>query len=97
LLVAGFVVALLVAGVGSLYASHEPDGLTKVSQDQGFATSQKKHGAGDGPLAGYRTKGVDDIGLSRAVAGVVGSLVVLLIAGGGVLVVSRRRTADDEV
>jgi cobalt/nickel transport protein len=94
LVVAGIVVALLIAGVGSYYASGDPDGLTKVSQDQGFATSEKDHGAADGPLAGYETGGVDDARLSGGMAGVVGSLVVLVLAGGTVLLVRRRHTAD---
>ncbi len=93
--VAGVAVALLLAGVLSFYASGDPDGLTKVSEDQGFAQSEKEHGAGDGPLAGYETKGVADGRLSGGLAGVMGSLVVLTIAGGGALVVRRRRTTPD--
>jgi cobalt/nickel transport system permease protein/cobalt/nickel transport protein len=94
LVVAGVAVALLIAGVGSYYASSDPDGLTKVSQDQGFAASEKDHGTADGPLAGYETKGVDSARLSGGMAGVVGSLVVLVLAGGVVLLVRRRRTAE---
>ena len=68
--VAGVAVALLLAGVLSFYASGDPDGLTKVSEDQGFAQSEKEHGAGDGPLAGYETKGIADGRLSGGLAGV---------------------------
>jgi cobalt/nickel transport system permease protein/cobalt/nickel transport protein len=93
--VAGVVVALLLAGVLSFYASGEPDGLTKVSEDQGFARSQKEHGAGDGPLAGYDTKGIADGRRSGGLAGVVGALVVLTLAGGGALLVRRRRTTAE--
>jgi cobalt/nickel transport system permease protein/cobalt/nickel transport protein len=96
LVVVGIVVALLIAGVASVYASNDPDGLTKVSQEQGFSGSQKKHGAGNGPLAGYQTKGIDDGRLSGGLAGVVGSIVVLTIAGVGVLALRRRRTAADD-
>jgi cobalt/nickel transport protein len=94
LVVAGVVMALLIAGVASFYASGSPDGLTKVSEDQGFATSEKDHRAGDGPLAGYETKGVDNARLSGSMAGVVGSLLVLVVAGGVVLLVRRRQPAD---
>lgn len=90
----GVVVALLIAGVASFYASGSPDGLTKVSQDKGFASSEEEHRAGDGPLAGYETKGVDDARLSGGAAGVVGSLVVLVVAGGVVLLVRRRQPTD---
>jgi cobalt/nickel transport system permease protein/cobalt/nickel transport protein len=93
--VAGVLVALLLAGVASFYASGDPDGLTKVSQDQGFATAEKSHDAGDGPFAGYETKGVGDARLSGGMAGVVGSLVVLALAGGAVFLVRRRRPADE--
>jgi cobalt/nickel transport protein len=93
--VVGVAVALLLAGVVSFYASGDPDGLTKVSEDQGFAQSEKDHGAGDGPLAGYETKGIADGRLSGGLAGVVGSLVVLSLAGGGALVVRRRRTSAE--
>jgi len=95
LVVAGVLVALLLAGVASFYASGDPDGLTKVSEDQGFAQTEKEHQAGDGPLAGYETKGIADGRLSGGLAGVLGSLVVLTIAGGGALVVRRRRTSAE--
>jgi hypothetical protein len=95
LVVAGVLVALLLAGVASHYASGDPDGLTKVSEDQGFAQTEQEHRTGDGPLAGYETKGVDDGRLSGGLAGVLGSLVVLTIAGGGALVVRRRRTSAE--
>ena len=94
LVVAGIVVALLIAGVASYYASSDPDGLTKVAEQKGISKAEKEHGAADGPLAGYETKGVDDARLSGAMAGVAGSLVVLLVAGGVVLLVRRRRPAD---
>jgi cobalt/nickel transport protein len=94
LVVAGIVVALLIAGVGSYYASSDPDGLAKVSQDQGFAGSENDHRTADGPLAGYETKGVDNARLSGGMAGVVGSLVVLVLVGGVVLLVRRRRMAE---
>ena len=94
LVVAGLLVALLVAGVASFYASSDPDGLTKVSQDQGFATAEKSHDTAEGPFAGYETKGVGDARLSGGMAGVVGSLVVLALAGGVVLLVRRRRPVD---
>jgi cobalt/nickel transport system permease protein/cobalt/nickel transport protein len=94
LVLAGIVVAFLIAGVASFYASSDPDGLTKVSQEKGFASSADDHGAADGPLAGYETKGVGNARLSGGMAGVVGSLVVLVLAGGTVVLVRRRRPAD---
>ena len=84
------VASLLLAGVVSFYASSHPDGLTKVSQDKGFADTETEHGAADSPLAGYSTKDVGNERLSGGVAGVVGVLVVLG-AGSGLAYVIRRR------
>lgn len=84
------VVALLLAGVVSFYAASSPDGLTKVSQDEGFASTETEHGAADGPFAGYTTRDVDNARLSGGLAGVVGVVVVLVIASGVVLLVRRR-------
>jgi hypothetical protein len=87
------VVALLLAGVVSYYASSDPDGLTKVSQDKGFADTETEHGAKDSPLAGYSTKGVDNDRLAGGLAGVVGVVVVLVLGGGLAYAVRRRKPA----
>jgi cobalt/nickel transport protein len=94
LVVTGLLVALLLAGVVSYYASSSPDGLNRVAEDKGFSSTEKKHVSEDSPLAGYGTKGVSDERLSGGVAGVVGCLVVLVLAGGLALVVRRRGAGD---
>lgn len=94
LVVTGLLVALLLAGVVSFYASGSPDGLERVATDHGFLDSQTEHAAGDGPMADYSTRGIDDARLSGGVAGVVGSLVVLVLAGG--LGYALRRRTDHE-
>jgi len=76
---AGVLVALLLAGVVSIYASGDPDGLTKVSEDHGFADTEKGR---DALLGDY-----------GSVTGVVGVLVVLAVAG-GVTYAVRRRGSD---
>jgi len=86
----GLLVALLLAGVVSYYASNSPDGLNRVAQDKGFSSAAKHHGAKHGPFAGYETKGVDNGRLSGGLAGVVGSLVVLVAAGGITYAVRRK-------
>ena len=85
-------VALVLAGVVSFYAASSPDGLTKVSEDEGFASAEKEHAADDGPFAGYGSSFIDDERLSGGVAGVVGVLVVLVLASGLTYVVRRRRS-----
>jgi cobalt/nickel transport protein len=82
--------------VVSHYASSSPDGLNRVAQDKGFAATQREHAAGDGPFAGYHTRGVDDGRLSGGLAGVVGCVVVLTLVGGLTLLVRRRRTGAPE-
>jgi len=81
-LLAALLVALLVAGVGSYYASSNPDGLEYVAERTGFGDSAEDSPTADGPLADYRTEGVDDDRLSGGLAGVAGALVVLALAGG---------------
>jgi hypothetical protein len=83
-------VTLLVAGVGSYYASAHPDGLNFVAEKTGFSDQEKDSAASDGPFAGYETKGVDDDRVSGGVAGVAGCLLVLLLAGGLTWAVRRR-------
>lgn len=90
-------VALLIAGVGSFYASAHPDGLNYVAEQTGFIDKEKQSATADGPFAGYSTQGIDNARLSGGVAGVVGSLTTLL-GGGGLFWLlrgrSRGRTAD---
>ena len=75
----GLLVALLLAGVLSVYASGRPDGLERVAEDQGFSSQAEEHPAADGPLGGYELGERGGVGG----AGVIGVLVVLVIAGGG--------------
>jgi len=79
-LLAGLVVALVLAGVVSRFASSDPDGLTKVSEDHGFAGAGKQH---DGLL----TYG--------GASGLVGAVVVLAIVGVAVYLLRRRRPTQD--
>jgi hypothetical protein len=81
LVLGGLAVALVLAGIVSRFADSDPDGLTKVSQDHGFAHTEQTHGA---LFGGY-----------GSVTGVVGVLVVLALAGGVAYAVRRRRARDD--
>ncbi|WP_210156205.1 energy-coupling factor ABC transporter permease [Microbispora oryzae] len=94
ILVGGGLVALLLAGVVSFYASSAPDGLNKVAQDKGFNANEKAQPLENGPLAGYSVKGVSDERLSGGLAGVAG-VGLTVLAGGGVFYVVRRRRRDD--
>lgn len=76
----GLVVALLVAGVVSGFASGEPDGLERVSIDQGFDETAADHALGDSPLADYAVEGVEDGRLSTGLAGIIGVALTLVLS-----------------
>lgn len=93
-LLAGLLVALLLGGVASYYASSNPDGLEHVAERTGFLDSADDHAAADGPMADYAVKGVEDDRLAGGLAGVAGIVITLLLAGGIALAVRRRGPAD---
>lgn len=93
-LVTGLIVALLIAGVASYYASAHPDGLEYVAEETGFIDSAHEDPTTTGsPFEDYATRGVDNERLSGGLAGVVGVAITLLI-GGGLFWVLRRREND---
>nr|ASV47114.1 cobalt/nickel transport system permease protein [uncultured bacterium] len=83
LLLAGLLLALVLAGGVSYYASGSPDGLERVAADKGFGDTAEDHGLADSPVADYSVRGVEDERLSGGLAGVLG--VVATLAVGGVL------------
>ena len=91
-LLAGLVAALLLAGVGSYYASSHPDGLEHVAEQTGFLDTADDGPAADSPFADYTTEGIDDARLGGGLAGVVGCLAVLALTSGVAFAVRRRRT-----
>lgn len=94
LAVALLLVTLTLAGVVSYYASSAPDGLSRVADDTGFASTGNESAATASPLAGYETAGVEDQRVSGGLAGVVGVLVVLGAASGVTHAVRRRASAS---
>jgi cobalt/nickel transport protein len=94
-LLSGLLVALLLGGVVSYYASSHPDGLEHVAEQVGFLDAADDHAAADGPMADYAVEGVDDQRLAGGLAGVIGIVVTLLLAGGLAWGV-RRRGRDSE-
>lgn len=93
-LVVGVLVALLLAGGVSYYASSAPDGLDRVAGDHGLADTEREHAADGSPLADYRARGVENDRLATAIAGVTGGLVVLALFGGLTFLLRRRAAAD---
>lgn len=93
-LAVGLLVALVLAGIVSFYASSSPDGLEKVASDKGINAKEEDHSLKDSPLSDYGVKGIDNARLSGGLAGIAGVGVTLLAAGGLFWVVRRRPAAD---
>lgn len=74
-----FVVASLLAGFVSFYASSHPDGLEKVAEDKGFLNTAKDSAVSGSPLADYGFAGIDNERLSVAVSGLVGVVITALV------------------
>lgn len=91
LVAAGVLVALLLAGVVSFYASGSPDGLNRVAEDHGFSDTAKDSATSDSPFADYGTRGVGNERLSGGIAGVVGVVIVLGLGTGVAYAVRRRK------
>jgi cobalt/nickel transport protein len=108
-LAGGLLVALLLAGVVSNFASSSPDGLDattlegctvdadgNITGGQCPAQHAQDHQLADGPLADYGIKGLANPQLSTGLAGVAGVLVTFAL-GGGLFWVVRRRGANAPV
>ncbi|MEV6690442.1 PDGLE domain-containing protein [Micromonospora sp. NPDC051196] len=103
-LVGGLLVALLLAGVVSSFASPHPDGLDsslregctfdaegEITGGSCPAQQEKEHEIG-GPLADYGITGIDNDFLSTGLSGVLGVLLTFAVAGGAFWLVRRRGT-----
>ena len=93
LVAVGLVVALLLAGLISGFASSSPDGLEAVAGEKGFADTAGPHATDGSPLAEYALGG-DDSRLGTGVAGILGVGITFAV-GAALFSVVRRRRADD--
>jgi len=78
-IVAGLLVGLALALFLSPFASSKPDGLEKVSTDEGFDGTVRVHDMADSPLADYAVDGVDNERVSTALSGVIGVLLTFAV------------------
>jgi len=90
----GLLVALLIAGFGSYYASAHPDGLEYVAERTGFLETADEPKTADSPFADYQTTGIDDERVAGGLAGVAGVVIVLVLMGGLAFVLRRRRSPE---
>ncbi|GLY08429.1 MULTISPECIES: PDGLE domain-containing protein [Actinoplanes] len=102
-LAGGLLVALLLAGVVSNFASGSPDGLDYAAR-QGctfnaddeitggtcMLQQEGEHQMGDSPLAGYALRGIDNEFVATGLSGVLGVLVTFAVGGGLFWLVRRR-------
>ena len=99
----GLLVAALLAGVVSSFASSSPDGLDhtartgctvnadgEITGGTCMAQQETDHQTAGGPLAGYGIRGIGNDRLSTALSGVLG-VVITFALGGGVFSLVRRR------
>jgi cobalt/nickel transport protein len=100
----GLLVALLLAGVVSNYASSHPDGLDssllrgctvdatgEITGGSCPAQREREHELSDSPLADYGVRGLDNDFLATGLSGVLGVLLTFAV-GGGAFWLLRRRT-----
>jgi cobalt/nickel transport protein len=105
-LAAGLLVALLLAGVVSNFASAQPDGLDSSLRDGCTfdandnitggdcpAKRARDNELADGPLADYGIRGIDNGFLSTALSGAIGVLLTFAVGGGAFWLVRRRGAA----
>ena len=107
-LLGGLLVALLLAGVGSNFASGAPDGLDaastkgctldaagEITGGNCMAQGATEHELGAGPLADYGIRGIDNAYLSTGLAGVSGVLLTFAVGTGVFWLARRRRPAKE--
>lgn len=94
-LVLGLLACLLIAGVGSYYASSHPDGLEYVAESTGFGDSAEDSAASDSPIADYQVRGVENSRLSGGLAGLLGVGIMALLSTGLFWLVRRRGSHDE--
>lgn len=78
-LLAGLLLAFVVAGFISGYASGSPDGLEKVAEDEGFLDSSRDSIVANSPLADYAVSGIGNERLAGGLAGVIGVLLTVAL------------------
>lgn len=82
LLIAGGLLAVVLAAFVSFYASSQPDGLNKVANDHGISANEQESSVAGSPLAGYSLSGVSNDRAGNAVAGLAGVAVTAAVGFG---------------
>jgi cobalt/nickel transport system permease protein len=93
-IIGGLAATLLVATVVSQFAVDNPDGLEFVAEDAGFISSAGQHSLGGSIFADYATSGINNEGLSLAIAGTAGVVITLTVGYGLFRAIRPRERAD---
>jgi F420-0:gamma-glutamyl ligase-like protein len=72
----GLIIALLMAGALSLFASTDPDGLEKVAEDMGFLSREEGHAVMGSQMPDYKVLGISNSALASSLAGILGVIIV---------------------
>ena len=94
LVVVGLIVSIVIAGFLSFYASGQPDGLEKVSADQGLDVTAVDSANADSALADYGVAGVENERASAFLGGVIGVAITGLAGFGLYIWLRDPNTAD---
>ena len=78
----GLIVALICAGLISLFASSFPDGLERVAEDLGFLEKGEGEPILKSPIPDYTLPGIKNEKLATSIAGIVGTLLVFAVGFG---------------
>lgn len=93
-LIVGMLGSVTVAGLSSLFASQEPDGLQRVAQEQGFAENEEPSATSEGPFGGYALDGVENESLSSGVSAAAGLGLTLVLGMGLFWFLSRKPSGE---
>uniref|UniRef100_A0A7C2E2H0 PDGLE domain-containing protein n=1 Tax=Ammonifex degensii TaxID=42838 RepID=A0A7C2E2H0_9THEO len=89
----GLIVALIIAGLLSPFASPNPDGLEKVAETKGFIDKGEGKEVIHSPIPDYVIPGLAGKGVATAVAGIIGTLITFAAACAVSSIVKRSRNA----
>ena len=105
-IIAGLIVAFLLAGVVSNFASSSPDGLDsaalrgcttnaegEITRGTCMAQQEQEHQLGGSPFADYGVRGVDNPYLSTGLSGILGVALTFAVGGGLFWLIRRRKAA----
>ncbi len=78
----GLVIALICAGLISLFASSFPDGLERVAENLGFIEKGEGDPVLKSPIPDYALPGIKNEKLATSFAGIIGTLLVFVVGYG---------------